>query len=334
MSDIKKILVPTDFSENSVSAYTHAQELAGKYGAEIDLLHVIPTMKYFFESLDKLDIPLDITGEEDLYPHIVEETEHKLLGVMDDYFKKENRGAVEARIDRKASRAIVDMAEKGGYDLIVMSAKGEHESDILRGSVNEKVIRHSTVPVFSVDKRLNPEGLKRILVPTDSSERSFACFPLALRLAETYDAEITLFHVLELHGTLSESIPKDPMKSDEVNIYETIIERLDDYLIEKKMHDVQIRRGEVHFEDQIVITDGASSKTYQLNTVIERAVSAHYGIEDYGPENADVIVMTTHGRTGLAHLFLGSTTENVAQHVDMPVVTVKPKKEELKERET
>ena len=58
--------------------------------------------------------------------------------------------------------------------------------------------------------------------------------------------------------------------------------------------------------------------------MIEKGVSAHIGIEEYAPSHADVVVMATHGHSGLAHFFLGSTTEKVAQSLDMPVLTVKP----------
>jgi nucleotide-binding universal stress UspA family protein len=41
-------------------------------------------------------------------------------------------------------------------------------------------------------------------------------------------------------------------------------------------------------------------------------------------EHADLIVMATHGRTGLAHVLLGSVAEKVVQHADIPVLTIKP----------
>lgn len=327
MINIKKILVPTDFSEEAIFAYTHAQELAKKYGAKVDMIHIVPTLKYFSESINKLGVPLDV--DEDLYPHLKDGAKHRMEGLMDDYIQDEYQGEEIVLIERKPSQAIVDYAAENGYNLIVMSARGKHSSDLLKGSITEKIIRHSGVPVFTVDNRLKADGLKKILVPTDSSALSFACFPLALTLAETYGAEITLFHVLELYGTVSESEEREAGKSEKASIYEHIIDHLNDYLIEMGLDEVLIQRSDREFEDQVVITKNETQLSIPLKTVIEKGVSAHYEIEVYAPEHADVIVMTTHGHSGLAHFFLGSTAEKVAQRVDMPVVTVKPPEDRL-----
>lgn len=327
MIEIDKILVPTDFSETSVPVYTHAQELASRFGARIDMIHVVPTLKYFSESISKLGVPLDM--ENDLYPHVKDGAEHRIRGLMDDYLKNENKGEPVVLIERKASNAIVRYAAEHGYDLIVMAAKGGDGTEILKGSTTEKVIRHSTVPVFTVENRLQSDGVKRILIPTDASEISFTCFPLALTLADMYGAELILFHVLELYGTLSESLERDPYKTEQASIYDRIIEQLNQYLIDQELDDILIQRNEEQYGDTIVIAEGDSQRSIPMKTVIEKGVSAHYEIETYAPSHADLIVMTTHGHSGLAHFLLGSTTEKVVQHVNMPVLTVKPSETKL-----
>src|SRR5699024_3152192 len=104
------------------------------------------------------------------------------------------------KIGRKPSARIVDWARDGGYDLIVVASKGKHETHLLRGSITEKLIRHSEVPIFSVDKKLSSDGLNRILLPTDGSQLSFLALPMALSLAEIYGAEIIFYHALEQYG--------------------------------------------------------------------------------------------------------------------------------------
>lgn len=59
---------------------------------------------------------------------------------------------------------------------------------------------------------------------------------------------------------------------------------------------------------------------------ITKGLSAHYEVTEYANEHADMIVMTTHGRSGLNHLFLGSTTERVVHATDIPVLTWRPVK--------
>jgi nucleotide-binding universal stress UspA family protein len=328
MKSIKKILVPTDFSENAEPAYRHAQEIAHCFGAKVDFIHVIPTLQYFSESMASIESPLDI-GDQDLYPRAQQEAQHKLEKLMSDYLAEESRGEFIVRIERKPSEMISNYAKKNNYDLIVMGSKGRHESALLRGSTTDKVIRYSDVPVFNVDERLSSHGLKRILFPTDGSPVSFSALPLALTLADVYEAEITLYHVEELYGSPLDYKSRDPEKSSKSNIYEALIDHLEDYLVDENVENVQISRGNEDFEDQFVVTEGASSQRINFHTVIEKGVTAHLGISEYASEHADVVVMATHGHSGLAHFFLGSTTEKVAQSLDLPVLTVKPDEQKL-----
>lgn len=331
MKQIKKVLVPTDFSENAPLAYQHAQEIAHRFGAKVDFIHIIPTLKYFQDSMSHLESPLNIDNEE-LYPKIQEETKHQLQKAMDDYLADENRGEAIVNIDRKPSTMIAKVAKEKGYDLIVMSSKGKHESNLLRGSTTGKVIRESEVPVFTLDSGLSAEGLKRILLPTDGSMISFTALPLALAIADIYEADITLYHVEELYGSPLNYEGSKTSEAGKMNAYEALIDHLEDYLIKENLKNVQIVRGEVNFEDQFVISEGASSRRINFYTVIEKGVSAHLGIQEYASDNADMVVMATHGHSGFTHFFLGSTTEKVAQLLDKPVITVKPTDEKLEEK--
>lgn len=330
MNQIKKILVPTDFSNKAPLAYRHAQEIAHRFGAKVDFIHIIPTLKYFQESMAGLEAPLNIVNEE-LYPKAQDEAKHRLQKAMDDYLPDENKGEAIVNINRKPSQAIVEIAKEKGYDLIVMSSKGQHETQLMRGSITGKVIRESEVPVFTLDTKLSAEGLKRILLPTDGSLLSFSALPLALSVADIYEAELTLLHVEELYGNPLNYEGSEKTEAGKKNIYEAVIDHLEEYLEKANMENIQIDRGEVDFEDQFVITEDASSRRVNFYTVIQRGVSAHLGIEEYASENADVVVMATHGHSGLTHFFLGSTTEKVAQMLDKPVITVKPSAEKLEE---
>lgn len=323
MYTIKKILVPTDFSENSSVAYHPAQQLANNYGAKIDLIHIIPTLSYFNESMADLGVPLSL--EQDIYPEIRKQSSIKLKRAMDENIKDENKGECLVQIAPKTSRAISDQAEEGAYDLIVMAANGLHKSELLRGSVTEKVIRYSGVPVLSTDQS-DLDDIKNILVPTDGSQSSLKALPLAISLALTFEAGITLLHILELHGSRTENVVKDPAKSESENIRDTIYEAIEEFFAHS-WDEVELRKGE-GFEAQLIYNEGASNATINFITVIEKGVSAHHAITNYAEDDADMIVMATHGRSGLAHLFLGSTAEKVIQHSARPVITVKPEFDE------
>lgn len=327
MITLNKILVPTDFSEGAEQAYSVAQNIADTFGGTIDFIHIIPTLKYVNESIKRLGVPLDMN--KDIYPKVIDHAEEKLQAGMKEHLKDKNRGKYFVKIERKPSETITRFASENGYDLIVMGAKGRDQSKMLRGTVTERVIRRSKVPVFSVNTRFDTKEIKNIVMPTDTSELSISAFPLAVSLADTFGARLTLYHVIELYGSISEDIPRTPGKGEMVSIYEAMVERINNYLSKQKLEDIHIQRTGVMFEDEITITDGDEGRTIPLFTKIEKGVSAHYEIENYTDEEADLVIMATHGHSGFAHLILGSTAEKVAQYVKKPVITVRPKEDDF-----
>ena len=331
MINLKKILVPTDFSKGAERSYSIAQNIADTFGGTIDFIHIIPTLKYFNESIKRLGVPLDMN--KDVYPRVIDDAENNLQKGMSQYLKEENKGKYFVKIERKPSEAIVEHAAKKGYDLIVMGATGLDETKMLRGSVTERVIRKSKTPVFSVGERFDSKNIKNVMMTTDSSELSLAAFPLAAALADSFNADLTLFHVIELYGSVSEDIPRSPEKGEMLSIYEAIIERINKFLANRKMDNIHIQRTGVTYEDEVIITHGGETRTISLFTKIEKGVSAHYEIENYASEEADLVVMATHGHSGFAHLILGSTAEKVAQYVSKPVITVRPDEKDFEHME-
>lgn len=327
MLTFNKILVPTDFSAGSEKAYSVAQNLANTFGGVIDFIHVVPTLTYLNESIKRLGLPMDMDKE--IYPKIIDESEMKLEKAMNQYLKDENKGKHVVKIDRRPSYAISEYAHNHGYDMIVIGAKGKDKTSMVRGGITERVIRRSRVPVFSVDERFDRNKVENVLLTTDSSRMSFVAFPLALAIADAFQAKLTLMHVVELYGSISENLPKNPNKGELVSIYEGIVEQINEYLTEKEFENIHIQRTGVTFEDEVTITDGENSRSIQLSTIIEKGVSAHYEIEAYASDGADLVVMATHGHSGFGHLILGSTVEKVAQYVKKPVITIRPDEEEF-----
>jgi nucleotide-binding universal stress UspA family protein len=133
----------------------------------------------------------------------------------------------------------------------------------------------------------------RILVPTDFSDPSEAALVYGRRLADEFDAALHLIYVAEnpfLHAVVS----------DRRSIEDAAMRRLQEYLT-----DADRRRGAVAILEQ---SDEPASE------ILRYATSA----------NIDLIVMGTHGRTGLARVVLGSVAEAVVRAAPCPVLTVHP----------
>lgn len=144
-------------------------------------------------------------------------------------------------------------------------------------------------------------SIRTILVPTDFSDVSFEAIRYAMSLAEPYQADLHLLHVVDDAPVLAfhtmemttDFVIEDTTRSAEQHLQEFV-----------KSHDIHGRKGV---------------------TLAVRHGNPYDEITRYATDiEADMIVMATHGRTGLAHVLLGSVAEKVVQHAEIPVLTIKP----------
>jgi nucleotide-binding universal stress UspA family protein len=142
MISASKILVPSDFSEESREALDYAVELGARLGAEVDVLHV-------------WEPPRSTDSRSDLLTEFVRsDAGHKMLdvlGTLEQRSDLEAHGRVAPGARRDVPAAIVDAVESGHYDLIVMATHGRDRlSLILRRGVADEVIRRASCPVVTV----------------------------------------------------------------------------------------------------------------------------------------------------------------------------------------
>lgn len=136
---------------------------------------------------------------------------------------------------------------------------------------------------------------RRILVPTDLSGFSLEALQYADEVARLFHAEIVLFHVLEVrnHDT---DLPHGRNDDAEFEARKSIIHLLMEHSIVPQNLKLEITRGIP--VDEI------------LKSVMQHSI--------------DLIVMSTHGRTGLHHILLGSIAEQIVRLSTVPVLTMKP----------
>ncbi len=146
-------------------------------------------------------------------------------------------------------------------------------------------------------------NLKKILVTTDLSEHSAAAFDYAFSFGLLYASKMYVLYVAEsavspfaLYGSDSDK----QLYAAQAN--ETSRERLDQFV-----------RSHIGTERKVV-------------PVVRFGVPSEEIIAFAEEERMDLIVMATHGRTGLQHIVLGSVAERIVRRSHVPVLTVKPKK--------
>ena len=138
--------------------------------------------------------------------------------------------------------------------------------------------------------------LKRILVPIDFSKISQKALEYAVPLAKQFEAKITLLHVIEplpypmdlTYVSMGESFPIEPL--------------------EKELNTLAKKTIEPQLLKEVIV---------QVGTAFEVIINVARDCE------ADLIVITTHGHTGLKHVFMGSTAERVVRHASCPVFVVR-----------
>jgi nucleotide-binding universal stress UspA family protein len=151
MAAIKRILCPVDFSPASEHALAHAMGLAEQFRARVDVLHAFPVAVYQLTD-----------GAITAPPHVVAEQSARLEEALDQLVKTHARKGVvldHRLVVGAPQEAILDALERTDYDLVVMGTHGRTGwRRAWLGSVAERVVRMSHVPVLTVPMADSAEG--------------------------------------------------------------------------------------------------------------------------------------------------------------------------------
>lgn len=153
MPELKRILVPMDFSDCSREALRQALELAAPFGAATHALHVWEPSPYL--SPDSL---VWLEGEQkSFWQHMRRELEERLKATVDAVVSEtpeqtEPRAAVETEVvTGYASETILSTIRDGDYDMVVMGTRGRTGlTHVLLGSVAERIVRLAACPVMTI----------------------------------------------------------------------------------------------------------------------------------------------------------------------------------------
>jgi len=146
------------------------------------------------------------------------------------------------------------------------------------------------------------KSVKKILVPTDLSQASHGAMEYASALAAQYGAEVVFLHVItekEAELIATSHVPRSPI--DEV--FSELKQRLYRQILTEAP---QLLGGNQKVDIEISMGDPEQGILAVANRI-----------------DADLIVMGTHGRTGLSYLLMGSVAEHVVRSAPCPVLTVK-----------
>lgn len=278
------ILIPTDGSECAERAIAMGLAFAEKFDASLHAVYII----------DRTMVP---SSAEAAAEEMFTKYGKQALSVVDERAATAGVRATTEIVQSAEGlhETIIEHARDHDADLIVMGSHGRTGlSRIALGSVAARTIRDSPIPVLTV-KQIASEAVDRILLPVDGSRGAVAAATHAIELALETNAALHVLHVIDVahfSGEFDSSHVYDAFERIGQEAVDDVIERAE-------------QAGVTSIESTIV--NGRPGRSI-----------AEYATE----QDIDLIVMGTHGRSGIDHYLLGSVAEAVARIADPPVLTI------------
>lgn len=279
---MKNLLIATDLSARSDRAVECAVSLARQHNARLTIVHVIDE-----EMPSSMAQVHQNAANESIQAHI-----DTLLDGDDSHV------TVKIVVGRPY-RDILEVSEDFEADLIVLGLhRKDAFKDMFRGTTAERVIRAGKFPVLLVSDR--PSGAyRRIMVGVDFSIYSRRAVEFAVRFAPDGQFELVHAYDVPFKGFLySPETQKEVIKQHEIQFKKMIDEEMATFLSSLKPNAPKLER---------VMQEGT------VRDVI------HGQVERIKP---DLLVIGTHGRTGVAHAFLGSVAEDLLRNPPCDVLAV------------
>jgi universal stress protein E len=290
MKALKKIIVGHDLRAGGEIAVHSAAALARRCDAALRLVHVIEPL----DTYQRISHPLTS-------PYPVEEIAQKIGARLQAVVAGAELAGLEAEYEVRTGSPFVELilAQRAWFaDMITVGGASQPEEP--SASTSERLMRKADVPVMVAKSRLSSEA-KTFLVATDFSTGARQAAKQALMLAESFHARVVFLHVFDQRSyrvsyvhEFGVSLPVSPPTPEQME------PEWEDFLSGLQVEKV---------DWEISSTEGQAA-----TAIVHHAEQL----------KADVIVMGTHGRSGLPYILLGSVAEKVARAASCPVLTVRP----------
>lgn len=284
----QRILCPIDFSPGSDCAMASAIRIANEHGAELVLFHAW--------YLPPNALASELGASPSVAQQLADDAEEGLAAALTEA-KRLGAVRVSTRLgDGLPWLQIVEAAQaEPRVDLIVIGSHGRTGlARVLLGSVAEMVVRHASCPVLTVRGEGEPRPFIHALCPIDFSAQSREAVELAIAMVQRGGAGITLLHVAELPVSWGELRPWDAYRDLDT-------------------------RGAALLEGWAKEIRAKVDMPVRLQVRVGNAGGQILAALDADP-SFDLVVMGSHGRTGLKRVALGSVAEKTVRHAACPVL--------------
>lgn len=279
---MKKILMATDLSARSDRALERALRLASEHGAELTVVHVVDE-----------DLPVSLAGAQE---QAAREAINAHIAALEA--DKGPRISVEVVFGR-AYLGILELSEKIDAEVIVLGMhRKDAFKDMFRGTTAERVIRAGNLPVLLVKER-NDGAYRGIMVGVDFSVYSRRAVEFAVGFAPG-----GRFHLVHAYDV--------PFKG--------FLYGQDTQRQVSKQHEAQFE--EMVGAEMAKFLSTVDAKTPEFERIMEHGLVREVIHRQVDRLKPDLLVVGTHGRTGVAHAFLGSVAEDLLREPPCDVLAV------------
>jgi len=298
----KRLLVPLDGSRLAECVLPAAVSLATHLGAGLTLLHVLERAA-----------PVRVHGDRHLRGVPEAETYLSEVASRCRALGTEVDRHVHPNEEGDVAKSIIDHAADLGVDLIILATHGGGGARrVLFGSVAQQVLRGGSRPVFLIrppdaaaPQRDGRFDLERVLVPLDGSPPSEAALPAAMVLARAYGAEVHLLRIVPTLATIAGE------RASAARLVPTATAA-----------SLELEEGEAR--DRLEgIASQIRTAGIRLSTAVGRGEAAQGVLDQALRVRAGLIVLATHGRTGLDAVFSGSVASRIAAKSPLPLLLVR-----------
>jgi len=272
---------------------------------EIDLLNVID-----INILDTyITFPVDKEEAFPQYKNISQEILDKIKKIIETDSRKINKSY---SIKGHPADVILESIDSENYNIVVLGSHRKKGLQKWLGSVSRKVVSKSPVPTFIVRsedeiENLSSEKIKQVLFTVDGSYYSYKAIEEALNILNMKNSSVEILTV----RSEAESLPTEIIRDKEW--LENILNK------EKEIANETIEESKKILQQYNIIP----SSTLSLDGDAAKVIL------DYTETNKkDLIIMGSHGRTGISDLLLGSVSKRVLDHAKSPVLIIPVKKKE------
>lgn len=286
-----KYLVPLDGSELGEHAIPWAKLLGQRFNRQVELLRCHDPMATVY-LVPEFAAPAAAYMDSELFHQEIDE----YLQAQVQKFEQDKASALRREGD--PASVILDLSESGDVAAVIMASHGRGGlGRWLLGSAATKVVRGSRIPVMVINASTEVPPVpkvERILVPLDGSDTSEAALPHALDLARNFGATLLLYHAVAQPRITSPH--------------------------SKAAIELELKKSKEYLE-----AFKASYADVDIETKTQTAGS-DLGIAEEAAD-CDLVVMSSHGGSGVKRWLLGSVTEKLLQALDKPLLVVYKREE-------